>query len=59
LAPYKLAARGGACERPFARYLDSTGRPEPMNKYAQNFEDVTLRRVPLDIDKGHTINLRG
>lgn len=46
-------------EKAYARYFDGTGWLEPMNSYAQNFEDVTLRRALRDIEKGFYVDIGG
>lgn len=44
---------------PEARYFDGTGWLEPMHSYAQNYEDVTLRRALLDISAGFYVDIGG
>jgi len=46
-------------EKPYARIYEGTGWLEPMFSYAQNFEDVTLRRALLDINDGFYIDIGG
>ncbi len=43
----------------FGRYYNGTGWLEPMVTYAQNFEDVTLRRAFPDIDRGFYVDIGG
>lgn len=44
---------------PEARYFDGTGWLAPMHSYAQNYEDVTLRRALLDIETGFYVDIGG
>ena len=43
----------------FCRLFEGTGFLEPMVTYAQNFEDVTLRRALGDIEKGFYVDIGG
>lgn len=54
-----IGGRECSVEKPYARYFDGTGWLEPMHSYAQNFEDVTLRRALRDIDKGFYVDIGG
>lgn len=48
---------GAHMEKPYARFYRATGWLEPMHSYAQNFEDVTLRRALHDIDRGFYVDI--